>query len=281
MSQTISASAYAEFLKSEYLSSFISDGGSAVKVAVVRSSTESDALTRLVLASAEQCGYVVARVDAATTRVSLVQQIFFAVAAEVDWTSAARQVVLESAATQLWIEIDETPTLESIGRLANLDPGLARREMLQALQESVYRNYVLTEDFRLAMLAYCTAELEGGGGADRARQVIGEWLRGELRLISAIRDMAIYQKIGRHNARLMIAAAAEWIRQSGKTGGVIVLDIERLAVGTKRDVGDNGLHYTLSHAMDTYEVLRQFIDATDEMSGMMILGVRPRSAVNR
>lgn len=57
------------------------------------------------------------------------------------------------------------------------------------------------------------------------------------------------------------------------------MDIGRLANPTKQDGGD-GLHYAPTHVMDTYEVLRQFIDATDEMEGVMLLITAPQSLLD-
>jgi hypothetical protein len=275
MDVEIAASTYADFLAAEYLGSFVLDGGATVKFAIVPSPDDGAALTHHILSAARDKEYVATLVDAATTRVSLIQQIFFAVAAEVDWSSTAREVVRDVAAKRLGVTVDGSPTLDAISTAAGLDAPLTRQNILQGLQQDVYRNYALAKDFRLAMLKYCDAELETGLGADRVREVIGEWLRGELRLLSSLKDFAIFQKLGRHNARVMIASTAHWLRQAGHSGLLLVLDTSQLAVANRRDVADPELHYTLSHVMDAYEVLRQFIDATDEMSGVMLLVIAP------
>ncbi len=237
MSQTVSASAYAEFLKSDICLPSSATGARPSRLPWFRlrpSPTPSHGSYSHLLNS------VATWQPESMPRllVSAWCNTFFAVVAEVDGHrrrgrlfSSRRLLGLGSRSTRPRRSslLGGSPTLILGWRAARCSKRY-RRASIEMMTD---------EYFRLAMLAYCTAELEGGGGADRARQVIGEWLRGELRLISAIRDMAIYQKIGRHNARLMIAAAAEWIRQSGKTGLVIVLDIERLV--DKRDVGDNGL----------------------------------------
>ena len=280
MSAEITASAYADFLAREYLGSFVMDGGAAVKVAVVASPEDAAELTSQVISAARDREYVAALIDAGTTRVSLIQQIFYSVAVEVDWPAAARVVVRDVATKHLHVTLDGEPTLEAISAAAGIDAPLIRQEMLKGLQQAVYRNYELAKDFRLAMMQYCGAELESGVGADRVREVIGDWLHGELRLLSSLKDMAIFQKIGRHNARVMLASTARWLRQAGRSGLVLVLDLNRLSVALRRDLPDTGLHYTLSHVMDAYEVLRQFIDSTDEMSRLMLLVVAPSTLLN-
>ncbi|MDA8349072.1 MAG: DUF2791 family P-loop domain-containing protein [Pseudomonadota bacterium] len=280
MSAEIAASTYADFLAGAYLGSFVADGGAAVKVAVAPSVEDAEVLTARAVGAAREKGYIAVRVDAATTRVSLIQHIFFAVAGEVDWSATARKIVRHIAKERLGFAIDGSPTYEAIGAVAGLDAAIVRREMLKGLQSDVYRNYALAKDFRLAMMQYCNAELEGGAGADHVRQILGEWLRGELRLVSSLKEWAIFQKIGRHNARVMMASTAHWLRQAGHSGLVVVLDLGRLAAASRQDAQDDGYHYTVSAVMDAYEVLRQFIDSTDEMSAFLLLVIAPQALLN-
>jgi hypothetical protein len=276
---SLAVSEYGEFLKDEYLDSFVAEGGAAVKVAIAPSRREAEHLASDVTKAAANAGYTCVHIDAAQIRTSLVQQVFFAVARAVDWRSAARAVVRDAIVAQFGVEIERPPTLEAIGEATNLDAPLVRRQMLSALQDSVYRNYRLAKDFRIAMMNYCESELRSDASADQTRQSLNEWLCGDLRLIGAVKDKGIFQKIGRHNARVMVASTAKWLRQAGGKGLLIVMDIERLASPTKGEGGD-GFHYPLAHVMDTYEMLRQFIDATDEMEGVMLLVTAPQSLLD-
>jgi hypothetical protein len=279
VSDSLPVSEYGDFLKREYLSSFVAEGGAAVKVAIVPSSREAEHLAGDVTSAATNLGYTCVHIDAALVRTSLVQQVFFAVARVVDWRKAARAIVRDAVDTQLHVAIEGQPTLEAIGQATHLDVPLVRQAMLRGLQDSVYRNYRLAKDFRIAMWSYCIAELESDASADQSRQALNEWLCGDLRLISAVKDKGIFQKIGRHNARVMVASTARWLRQAGGKGLLIVMDIGQLANPTKHD-GEDTLHYAPTHVMDAYEVLRQFIDATDEMEGMMLLITAPQSLLD-
>ncbi|GAC1470229.1 MAG: hypothetical protein PVSMB7_20740 [Chloroflexota bacterium] len=279
MSDSLPVSEYGDFLAREYLSSFVAEGGAAVKVAIAPSSREAEDLSREVTRAATALRYTCVYIDAALVRTSLVQQVFFAVARAVDWRSAARAIVRDAVFTQFHVAIEGNPTLEAIGEATHLDVPLVRQAMLRGLQDSVYRNYRLAKDFRIAMWSYCIAELQSDASSDQSRQALNEWLCGDLRLIGAVKDKGIFQKIGRHNARVMVASTARWLRQAGGKGLLIVMDIGRLANPTKQDTGD-GLHYAPTHVMDTYEVLRQFIDATDEMEGVMLLITAPQSLLD-
>jgi hypothetical protein len=277
VSVSLPVSEYGDFLKREYLDSFIAEGGAAVKVAIVPSSHEAGDLANDVVEVATNSNYTCVQIDAAEVRTSLVQQVFFAVARAVDWRKAARSIVRDVIVTQFGVVIEVHPTLEIIGEAAHLDVPLVRTQMMRGLQDSVYHNYRLAKDFRIAMMNYCLAELESDATADQLRQTLDEWLCGDLRLISAVKDKGIFQRIGRHNARVMVASTAKWLRQAGDNGLLIVIDIERLADPTKRD---DRLHYPLAHVMDTYEMLRQFIDATDEMEGVLLLITAPQALLD-
>jgi hypothetical protein len=62
-----------------------------------------------------------------------------------------------------------------------------------------------------------------------------------------------------------------WLHEVGYAGLLLLLDLN--AVVTDRPPGDGSVRYTRNAVLDTYEVLRQFIDETDEMAHMLVVGV--------
>src|SRR6266540_2396660 len=84
---------YLEFLRKEYLADFIRRGGASVKLAVAGSDQVAERFHTGLAAAATAEGYVFAAVDAASVRVHLVDQIFFAVARQVDWGALAASAV--------------------------------------------------------------------------------------------------------------------------------------------------------------------------------------------
>ncbi len=279
MALRIPVGEYARFLRDEYLGSFVASGGSAVKVAVVADSDTADAVAQAVLSEADSLGYATVAIDSAFTRVNLIQQIFYAVANELDWAAHARSIVGSLVEEVYGWEARGAHTLDAVADVTGIDGALIRTRMDEALTKRVVRNYSLAKDFRLAMVQLCLAELQPEQFTEEGKSVILQWLRGELRLISALKERMIFQKIARHNARLMLASTARWLHQAGLPGLLIVLDIRQLAVA-RRAPDDGSLHYTPAALMDAYEVLRQFIDATDEMEHLMVLVVAPRALLD-
>jgi hypothetical protein len=277
---TMTGHEYGEFLAREYLDTFVADGGAAVKVAVCESTESASSLATTTMDAARARGYAAVTVDARSTRVSLIQQLFFAIAAEIEWGTVAQEVLKGVLKNRLGSDVSDWATLETISQATGLDPPTVRTEMLKGLEDAVYRNYSLSKDFRLAMLSYCLAQLDADARGERTREVLGDWLCGELRLVGAVKEFAIFQKIGRHNARVQMSSTAEWLRQAGHPGLFVILDIQQLAVANRRDTSETAYFYTLANVMDAYEVLRQFIDATDEMSGIMLLIIAPAALLD-
>ena len=83
MSGTLEVAAYVEFLAKEYLADFVGRGGSSVKFCVGDEAARA-ALRQGLEAVAAADGYAYAAVDAAATRVHMVDQLSFAVARSLD-----------------------------------------------------------------------------------------------------------------------------------------------------------------------------------------------------
>ncbi len=69
----------------------------------------------------------------------------------------------------------------------------------------------------------------------------------------------------------MLFSLAHWLKLNGKSGLVVVLDISRYTLTTRTRDDSDGFYYSIPAALDAYEVLRQFIDGTDEMESSFIV----------
>jgi len=274
MPAQIEATEYAVFLADEYLTGFVADGGAAVKFAVAADGAALDGFAQALALESERLGFTCVRVDAARAKVSMIQQVFFAVAAQIDWQALARRVNAALAA-ELYEDDGGAVTVTRIAAMNEVDQTIVRHEMHKRLTTHVFRNYTLAKDFRVAMTQLCLAQLDDDALGEQSCASLLDWLRGDLRLISAVKPMQIYQRIGRHNARSMLVSAARWIRQTGGAGLVVNLDLRALAATSRRVVPEGDVYYTPAALWDAYEVLRQFIDATDEMEGLLVVVSAP------
>jgi hypothetical protein len=110
---------------------------------------------------------------------------------------------------------------------------------------------------------------------------VKEWLRGELKLISSLKSAFIFQRIGRHNARHMLCSLAHWLNLTGGGGLVLLLDISRLLL-RRPAVPDGTIYYSTAAVREGYEVLRQFIDGTDELEhGLIVVAAPPQALLSK
>src|ERR1700682_6011643 len=103
-------------LRAEYLSEFIRSGGAAVKLAVISPEKATAALDAVAREAAAQA-YLVARVDAAETRVHMIDRLFYAVARQVDW-DAATDRYLRGLFREHGIHVEEGQSLQDMDAIA-------------------------------------------------------------------------------------------------------------------------------------------------------------------
>ena len=279
MTPQMDAAEYAAFLVDAYLAGFIADGGAAVKFAVAADDAAIDGFGQAITEGSERLGFTFAGVDAAQARISMIHQIFFAVSGQIDWSGLARRMNT-SLVAELYEADGGVMTVAKIAENNEVDENIVRREMHKRLTRRVIENYALAKDFRIAMTQLCLAQLDDDALGQQSCTSVLDWLRGDLHLISAVKPMQIYQRIGRHNARAMLVSAARWIRQTGGSGLVVNLDLRALAATHRGVVRENDIYYTPAALLDAYEVLRQFIDATDEMEGLLVVVSLPDSLLD-
>jgi hypothetical protein len=250
--------------KKEYLQDFVKQGGAAVKFIVPINGPEMLTIKSGLQRAAQEEGFLYADVDAATVKIHLIEQLFYQVAKQVDWDNLVYAFLRKTL--QDHYKLPESRNEFNLQQIAGLN-GYEKPDMQQPvnnrLTEALMRDYAMTQEFRIAMIALCRHQLDPSEDSANLCVSIKEWLTGELRLVSALKRALIFQKIGRHNARHMLFSLAHWLHLSGKNGLVLVLDIVRYTQDRPKE-RDGTLYYSTVAVLDCYEVLRQFIDGTDE-----------------
>jgi len=266
---------YAAFLNREYLDSYVREGGAAVKFVVAGDDDAADSFSAAVHGGAGAAGYLFARVDAAATRVHMIDQVFFEVARQVDWDGLATAAVRRAlAATAHPVLEGEEVSAEAVAAAYGVDAGELSRDVNRQLQHDVQRDYAMIGEFRTAMLRLCQAQLRTGQVTDAEHAAVLDWLTGDLRQISVLRSAMIFRRIGRHNGRQMLFSLSHWLSTNGLAGLVLELDVRRLGFARRpRPEERSGVYYTRAALMDAYELLRQLVDNTDELSNCCVVVV--------
>jgi hypothetical protein len=266
----VAAQEWLDLIEREYLRDFVMAGGAAVKFAV-GDGDRLMALGGLLTELSERHGLAYVAIDAATTKLHMIQDVFFATARALDWNEMAQHFVESLFARQglEWPRLGEAVPIHEVAECNRIDLTLIRRQFHQWLTTEVMRDREMTQDFRSAMARLCLRRLEPEDTQAGITTPVLDWLRGELRRVGALKDADITAKITRHNGRAMLRSLCRWLRLCGRSGLCITLDIRQL--GRTGAATGEGLRYSPAAVMDGFEVLRQLIDDTEHFTGLMLV----------
>lgn len=270
MTAAIAPERWLQFLREEYLEGSIKEGGASVKFAVPLEEDLRDQIEHGIVEQGRRAGYIVTRISSADTRVHMMDQVFFRIAEQIPWRELSRRVLVNLAAKEYAAPpAGDGPLANRIAEANSISMDMVRMKADQWVDTRVFHQRSLSRDFRVAITQLCLAELYGGPDGETRAQVITDWLTGRNRAISAVKPYQIFSRVSRSNARYLLESLLRWIRFAGYPGLVIVLDTSRLTI--PRNPHDADLYYTKAAMLDAYEVLRQFIDGTDRMTGSLLI----------
>jgi hypothetical protein len=243
-----------------------------VKFVVTPSDTDRAHVQDQLVALALQEQYACVRVDAKDTKIHMMDKFFHQVSRRVPWDELASQFVrrlLQENGYQI-PEGKEDFSIAGVARMNELAEPLLRRDLNSWLERAIYHDTHMCQEFRMAMIRLCLGQMDSGAESPFMTEPVKAWLCGELRQISSLKEALIFQKIVRTNARYMFASLSRWLRLVGKTGLVVSLDLSR-CLESKKPTSPEGLYYGVSATLDAYEMLRQFIDGTDELESLLLV----------
>jgi hypothetical protein len=233
---TARVSTYLDFLDKEYLAPFVAQGGAAVKLLVAADETVAGELAAGLAGLGD--GFLHAAVDAAATRVHLVDQVFTAIARQLDWVGLAGSVVrtaFERCGFPPPVTGEGEPDLgiTVVAKYHGVDGAELYRSVRRDLEQTVLKNGGLGHEFRVAMLRLCQERLGRGEVSPAERETILGWLRGERVPAGELRKLSLHTRVNRHNARSLLLSTTRWLRMAGGSGLVLWLDLTRLAVARR------------------------------------------------
>ncbi len=277
----LGSDAYAAFLGAEYLASYLPAGGGSVKIAVVGDAEVADRFEQSLLEVSNEHDCLLARVSAETTKAHLIDQVFFAVSRQVDWNQIASAIVRTAYDD---IAVPAGPGELVVAEVAaghDLDPRELYRSVRRQLEQTLLTDTALPRELRRGLLRLAHAHLASGDVDPTEAQVVLDWLTGEPVSLRDLRAAMIYTRIGRSNARAMLAALGRLLLRTGRGGLVVLLDLTRLAEARRPALAERtGTYYSKAAVLDAYELVRQLIDATDDLAGMLVVAVVPPELVS-
>jgi hypothetical protein len=258
-------------IETEYLDGFIAEGGASVKLVIAPEIEAVNATLARVAGIALERNYLIAWVDAARVQVQMVDQLFHAVARQVDWNEAMERWLRERFAENGYT-LPEGVALSAVDTIAS-ENNTSRPQLLAEIRRWIRNTLTadgsLCKEFRtaLAMLAWGLVNPQNVSPSDA--EIVRQWLRGEKPPLGPLKRMQIHQRIGRHNARLMLTSLTAFLPKLGYKGTLLAVDL--CAVVSDSPLLDAPLKYSRAAVQDVYEALRQFIDSTDEMKHFLLV----------
>lgn len=270
MTATITPAEWAEFVGREYLASFVREGGAAIKFCVPLEERARAATWNALDKIGEDQGFVVVKIDAADTKVNLVDHLFFRVADQIDWLEFAARVMNRLCERESYKipDASQRPFYERVAETNGVSPDVVRMDLRRAVDKEVFTRRELAKDFRIAMTQLCRAHLSGAEEGATIVRAMTDWLTGRNPSVGAVKPYLIFNGIRRTNARRLLESLLRWVRIAGFPGTLILIDLARLKVD--RNPHDDRPYYTPASLLDAFEVLREFIDSTDRLANCLI-----------
>jgi hypothetical protein len=213
---------------------------------------------------------MVIEVDAADTKVNWIDQLFFRVAAQIDWPRLAERVVNQLCEREGYHvpEHAERPLYEMVAEKNRISPDVVRGDLRRSIDREVFKRAELAKDFRIAMTHLCRAQVSGGEEGATTTRAITDWLTGRNASVGAVKPYQIFNRITRTNARPLLESLLRWVTLAGFPGTLVLVDLARLAV--VKNPHDDRPYYTRANLLEAFEVLREFIDSTDRLAHSLI-----------
>jgi hypothetical protein len=258
-----------------YLSDFIREGGASVKFTVAMEGETTANISVAIRERAISNGYLTASIDSSKTKISSIEFVLASIADQIDLTAVVDGLIKTFASGAHWNlpeNFDSSPVQQQIADFNGIGVEVVSLELKSALQNQLMKSTLLTRDFKVAMTHLAIDRLTGGDQFPVTLDTISSWLGGHIRSLSQLKPCSIYAKVSKANARSIFGSLLTTLALAGFPGLVVTVDISQL-VTTERD--PERLNYTKSALLDAYEVLREFIDATDDLEHLLMVVTAP------
>lgn len=246
-----------DFWRTWYLDGFVDQGHGKVKCVFGRpGSGKTHGLRHLGLV-AQTIGYQVAWVDFAKTKVAAIDDLYRAVAGQVDWEGLLDEALIDIIGKELgYPEFDGNPRdFVAWGEEERqLVPALLRRDLREAIDRWL-RRADWHPEFRLAVRTWMQEQIGDLVPEDSPAAL---WLQGEKLGASQRKTLGVKSNVTRRNARALLASLASLAHLARGRGLLVLLDNVHVVALTTRL--DGRPYYTKGARDQVYEMLRQLID---------------------
>ncbi len=259
----------------EDLADFIGAGGAMVRFAVGESPHDVVHARRALGSLADELKLHWFDVDGSEVRLHFPNEILAAVAEQIDFYELMTSFLMQAIVDQGYQIPDGAQEFvtRDIADLNECTPNDVHAIINERIRSAIMRDRRLLRDVRYALFAIAREVLRGVPSAV-AGDVPKRWLINKVSGIRELREYGIVQKVTRYNARGLLRSILTWLPGSESNGSIVFIDAQQLAF--PRNLRDGKVYYSRPALSDVYEVMREFIDETDDMSHVLLVFAMPR-----
>lgn len=257
------------------LAEFVGAGGALVRFVVGDSPVDVAHTRRALMDLADDSQLRFFDVDGSRTRLQYPNDILASIAEQIDFQQVVTSFLFQAVIDEGY----EVPSdsahfvLRDIAAMNDVVPRNIHEIINARIRSGIMRDRRLVRDVRYALWAIARDVLQGKR-TEVADGVPERWLRSQISSVRELRDFGIVQKVTRYNARGLIRSILTWLPTSRCNGSIVF--VNALHLSQTRNLRDGRVHYTRSALSDVYEVMREFIDETDDMSHVLLVFAMPR-----
>lgn len=241
----------------EYLAGFIDQGAGKIKFVRGRSGAGKTHLLRRLKRTAEQAGYLVVSVDAHSSRLAAIDELYRAVAQAVNWNSLLDRCTLGVIRQELGYQDYELPVSRFRAWAENAHDR-SQAALMTDIRDITDR-FIRNLDIYAAVQQPIRASIVRRTGADAADEsVLMRWLQGEKLTRQERKSIGVSTNVDRRNARALLLCLPVLARAASYKGLLILLDHAEVLSGTARTEGIP--YYTRGTRDQAYEMIRELID---------------------
>lgn len=255
------------------LADFIGAGGAMVRFVVGDTVPDLAHARRSLKMLAEESKLHFFDVNGSHARLHFPNEILAAVAEQIDFRRLMTSFLLEAVIAEGY-EVPpgtENFVLHDVANLNDILPKQVHEVINARIKSGIMRDRRLVRDMRYALWAIAREVLRGVP-SNSIGDVPKRWLTGQV-TIKELRAYGIVQKANRYNARGLLRSLLTWLPASEWNGSIVLINGLRLALS--HNPRDGKLFYTRAALTDVYEVMREFIDETDDMSHVLLVFAMP------
>lgn len=259
------------YLDRHYLSSFVANGGSKLKLVIGREGSGKTYLVRRVMVRAKDLGYTTTLTTAKDCPLYSFQEIYRQVLSAANiWSVVQAYAVCLVRSLGYTYQPSNDASIDFVSWAVGQgrDANHVRRELRDQLHKDLLRDRDLDKTFAAALVNMVAYYLGAVEQSQEQVRIITEWICGQP--VSA-RDRAsvhLYRAVDRYSSRLMLRSLLRFLPRAGYQGVVLAVDDLDWVTGLRQT---DGVRYTKTRRDDLYESFRQVIDEVDTLPGLFVI----------